>query len=179
LHSISFEMKVENFPVIIFFIIMIIFSLTMFLPKKHHGEYLPIVGQNIQLNELESATTGKVFEPDDTFILHVFASWCGACKRDLSILKKINGKVKIYGLIWKDGQENAIEYHKRKGIYDDILKDKNMHIVLALGIRAMPETFIIGKDGTVYYSYKGPINDVVIKDDILPKFDEIRRIQSK
>lgn len=172
-------MRVEHFPIIVFAAIMAIFAMTTFLPMKNVRENKEIIGRNAEIDNLTSIITQQKFAPHDTYVLHVFASWCGACKRDLPKLSKILTRAKVYGLMWKDEEKKALQYHDVNPIYSDILQDKSNKVILSLGIKSLPETFIIGKDGKIIYSFKGPINEDIVTNVILPKIEQSRALESK
>lgn len=104
-------------------------------------------------------------------LLNVWATWCTACRAEHETLLDIarGGQVRLYGLNYKDGREDAIEYLRALGNpYDWVAVDGDGRVGLDYGVYGAPETFVLAPDGTVAYKQIGPITPEVWRDTLAP-----------
>jgi len=86
---------------------------------------------------------------DRPIVLNVFASWCVPCRAEHT--------------------KDAVRWLANLGNpYERIGSDLNGRIGIEWGISGVPESFIIGTDGTVLFRYVGP----VVGDEAIAKFRE-------
>lgn len=104
-------------------------------------------------------------------ILNVFASWCVPCRAEHGVLTRFVEKdgLRLFGINYKDKPDDATRWLAELGNpYERIGADLNGRAGIEWGISGVPETFIIGTDGTVLYRYVGP----VVGDEAISKFTE-------
>jgi cytochrome c biogenesis protein CcmG/thiol:disulfide interchange protein DsbE len=98
-------------------------------------------------------------------IVNVFASWCAPCRVEHPFLVALaeapavkTGKVALVGLNYKDEAENARRFLGALGNpYAAVGIDPKGRAVIDWGVYGVPETFIVGPDGTIRYKQIGPI----------------------
>ena len=108
-----------------------------------------------------NAETDKILEkltPSKLKIINFFSSWCKSCLAEHKILLKlkheIGGKVKIYGIAWRDLPENSNKFIlQNQNPYDTILIDGKNLIGRSFAIEGVPETFIIDEHGKILYRH--------------------------
>lgn len=103
-------------------------------------------------NILENSTPSKLK------IINFFSSWCSSCLAEHKILLKLKheaeGKVKIYGIAWRDLPENSSKFIlQNQNPYDTILIDSKNLIGRSFAIEGVPETFIINEHGKILYRH--------------------------
>lgn len=104
-------------------------------------------------------------------LLNIFASWCLSCLQEHPLLHelKAKGTLPIYGINWRDKQENARMWLNQYGNpYDKIGADFDGDVIVELGVTGAPETFLVSPKGTIVYHHVGPLTQQVLKNDILP-----------
>jgi len=130
---------------------------------------------------LPSFALPNLFNPQKTFssqslrghvsLLNVWASWCSACNYEHPMLLwiKNNYHVPIYGIIYRDNADDAINYLNRKGNpFVAIGNDERGSVSVDLGIYGTPETFVISPEGRIVYRHLGVIDQRTWNNTIYP-----------
>lgn len=103
-------------------------------------------------------------------VVNLFASWCTPCRAEHPQLMALQaGGVEIVGVAYKDRPEAAARFLVELGDpYSVVALDPEGRFGLELGMAGVPETFVIGADGTVQAVHRGPLTPEVIEETILP-----------
>lgn len=104
-------------------------------------------------------------------VINLFASWCGPCIAEHPLLSRLGGRkgVTIIGIAWNDAPDAVRAFLDEHGTpYGRVYLDDRSSVGLALGIRGVPETFILDAGGVVRYHLQGPLTDAEIDTGILP-----------
>lgn len=108
---------------------------------------------------------------DSPVVVNVFASWCVPCRAEHAVLTSFAQRdgVRLFGINYKDEPEDAVRWLAELGNpYTRIGSDLSGRAGIEWGISGVPETFIVGTDGTVLYRYVGP----VVGEEAVGKFRE-------
>jgi cytochrome c biogenesis protein CcmG, thiol:disulfide interchange protein DsbE len=111
-------------------------------------------------------------------VVNVFASWCGPCRDEHPVLASLaaTGKARLVGINYKDDPENARRFLGRLGNpYSAIGVDTKGRAAIDWGVYGVPETFIVGPDGTIRYKHVGPLSAGVLASVILPEIEKASR----
>jgi len=100
-------------------------------------------------------------------ILNVFASWCAPCRVEHPFLVDMAkheavraGRVQVFGLNYKDEPENARRFLGALGNpYGAVGTDRNGRSSIDWGVYGVPETFLVGKDGTILKKHIGQLTE--------------------
>ncbi|PRX08849.1 UNVERIFIED_ORG: cytochrome c biogenesis protein CcmG/thiol:disulfide interchange protein DsbE [Martelella mediterranea] len=104
-------------------------------------------------------------------LVNVFASWCVPCRQEHPFLMELseNPDVNVVGINYKDNPDNALRFLGELGNpYSAIGVDKRGAAVIDWGVYGVPETFVVGPDGTIIFKKVGPIDPASYAKDILP-----------
>jgi cytochrome c biogenesis protein CcmG, thiol:disulfide interchange protein DsbE len=109
-------------------------------------------GQQIKLASLR----GKVV------VINFWASWCVPCRDEAAFLEKTWKQYKdrdivFLGVDWVDPEPDARKYIKEFGITYTVGPDLGTVIGPLYRIKGVPETYFVGKDGTLAGNALGPI----------------------
>jgi cytochrome c biogenesis protein CcmG, thiol:disulfide interchange protein DsbE len=104
------------------------------------------------------------------YVINIFASWCGPCRAEHPVLMQLRESgVEIVGVAYKDRPENSAAFLTRLGDpFSVVGMDPEGRFGLELGIIGVPETFVIGADGTIVAVHRGPLTPEVIEETIRP-----------
>ena len=157
---------VTKFLIITFFLFVIgIFYLSLDKEKNYNTRSL--VGKKIDQISLESfdgnnSLNIKEFEKNEFTLINFWASWCGPCRLEHSILMSLRKtpKLKLVGINFKDKQINAKNFLKELGNpYHFIAKDEFGKTSINFGVYGIPETILINKKLVILQKYIGPLTD--------------------
>jgi cytochrome c biogenesis protein CcmG/thiol:disulfide interchange protein DsbE len=106
-------------------------------------------------------------------LVNVWASWCVPCHDEAPLLTKLakDKRLQLVGINYKDTSDNARRFLGRYGNpFDVVGVDGNGRAAIEWGVYGVPETFIVGREGTILYKLVGPITpdniDTVLKAEI-------------
>ena len=106
-------------------------------------------------------------------LVNVWASWCVPCHDEAPLLTRLSKdkRLQLVGINYKDTPDNARRFLGRYGNpFDVVGVDGNGRAAIEWGVYGVPETFIVGREGTILYKLVGPITpdniDSVLKAEI-------------
>ncbi len=103
-------------------------------------------------------------------ILNFWASWCATCWKEAHVLEAAHQKYSpqgavVIGIAVNDQREASLRFIKKYNkTYILAPDDKTGTIALDYGVTAVPETFLIDKDGIIRNKVLGAITDSVLKE---------------
>lgn len=92
-------------------------------------------------------------------LVNFFASWCAPCEIEHPELMRLKASgVPIVGVAYKDAPENSAAFIGRLGDpFRHKLIDRDGRAGLEFGVTGVPETYLIGSDGTILAKHSGPL----------------------
>ena len=106
-------------------------------------------------------------------VVNVWASWCVPCHDEAPLLTALakDKRLQIVGINYKDSPDNARRFLGRYGNpFGMVGVDGNGRASIEWGVYGVPETFVVGRDGTIVYKMVGPVTpdnlDSVLKVEI-------------
>ena len=106
-------------------------------------------------------------------VVNVWASWCMPCHDEAPLLTELakDKRLQLVGINYKDGPDNARRFLGRYGNPFGIVGvDGNGRAAIEWGVYGVPETFVVGREGTIVYRLVGPVTpeniDAVLKAEI-------------
>ena len=111
-------------------------------------------------------------------LVNVFASWCVACRAEHPVFMELSRKklVPLHGLNYKDAPDDAAQWLNTMGDpYTRIGADLNGRVAIDWGVYGVPETFVIGADGTIAYKHIGAVTDKILAEKLMPLVENLRK----
>ena len=108
-------------------------------------------------------------------LVNVWASWCVPCRQEHPVMMELTrqGKIEIFGLNYKDKPDNARSFLAELGNpYTALGVDGNGRAAIEWGVYGIPESFLIGKDGTIVWKHVGPFDPQNVATTLLPEIEK-------
>lgn len=148
-------MQLRNFiPFLLFITIISALYLSLNFPTNNANK---LTNLKLQLN------SGKTLDLDDfqgkPYIIHLFASWCSACKEDTSKLKELarHMNAPIIAIAISDNIEKVNKLDRNTLPYDYIAIDSNDQVKKLLKNKILPETILIDAEGAIILRHLGSL----------------------
>jgi cytochrome c biogenesis protein CcmG/thiol:disulfide interchange protein DsbE len=129
-----------------------------------------LTNNGAQVPGLDPATfKGKVS------LVNVWASWCVPCHDEAPLLTTLakDTRVQLVGINYKDAPENARRFLGRYGNpFGVVGTDANGRASIEWGVYGVPETFIVGREGTIVYKLVGPITAENLGAVLMPEIEK-------
>lgn len=128
----------------------------------------PLEGSNLPALT-DAALKGKLT------LVNVFASWCIPCRQEHPILKQLaaDGRLNIVAINYKDKSANALQFLNELGNpFNAIGVDPNGQAAIDWGVYGVPESYLVGPDGTILYKRVGPFDEISMKEGLLPAMEK-------
>jgi cytochrome c biogenesis protein CcmG/thiol:disulfide interchange protein DsbE len=93
-------------------------------------------------------------------VVNIWASWCVPCHDEAPLLVQLAGdtRLQMVGINYKDAPDNARRFLGRYGNPFSIVGvDGNGRASIEWGVYGVPETFVVGREGTIVYKLVGPV----------------------
>jgi cytochrome c biogenesis protein CcmG/thiol:disulfide interchange protein DsbE len=107
-------------------------------------------------------------------VVNVFASWCGPCREEHPQLTELakDGRFRLLGINYKDQPDNALRFLSDFGNpYGAIVVDPKGRAAIDWGVYGVPETFLVGRDGTIIRKFVGPISREALDQAVRPAIE--------
>ena len=143
------------------------------LPSQFEGKIAPALDVG-PLGPLPQLTDAMLRAPE-VKLLNFWASWCAPCRVEHPNLQKMADMgITIYGVNYKDTDENGMRFLEELGNPFKALGTDNGRQAIEWGVYGIPETFIIDARGRIRMRFAGPITERVLRERILPAIEEAR-----
>lgn len=98
-------------------------------------------------------------------VINFWSTWCIPCKQEHPLLQKYPGaypEVVFLGVVYQDDEPKVQRFLERDPVPYQTLMDPNGRVAIGYGVTGVPETYFIGKDGTIRYKQVGPLNEEIL-----------------
>jgi cytochrome c biogenesis protein CcmG/thiol:disulfide interchange protein DsbE len=114
-------------------------------------------GQELRLSDL----VGEIV------VVNFWAPWCLPCRDEHPDLVAIadayaTAGVRVIGIAYQSDTGHVIQYLDELGWGYDVAMDDRSRAAIGFGIRGVPETFFVDRDGTVVAKVTGPVNRALL-----------------
>jgi cytochrome c biogenesis protein CcmG, thiol:disulfide interchange protein DsbE len=145
-------------PATIFLIVaLVLFVVIMGIALFRQNQTQPRVGDTAPSFEVTSYD-GQVYKSEDLLgqivIVNLWANWCAPCHFEAPGFEQIYREyadegVLLLGVNWLDIESEAMSFINRYDLSYPNAPDTGELVYNAFHVQAMPETFVIGRDGRI------------------------------
>lgn len=109
-------------------------------------------------------------------LINFYASWCAACRIEHPLLMRLRAEgVILHGVDWKDQPEAGFKWLMDRGDpYVRVGSDVSGRAGIDMGVSAVPETFVVDRQGVVRYRHVGAITPDDWETKIGPLMEKLR-----
>lgn len=118
---------------------------------------------------------GQSFNPQDfrgrVTLVNFWGSWCPPCREEHPVLMQLSQEkdFDLVGVNYADHRTNALRFLRSFGNpYKTVGHDPTNKTAIEWGVYGPPETFVLGKDGTVLYRHIGILTHDIITSTLRP-----------
>jgi cytochrome c biogenesis protein CcmG/thiol:disulfide interchange protein DsbE len=164
-------------PIIVFAALALLFLYRLFtgepskIPSALIGRPVPAFALEPLPGLVENGRPVPGLSSDDlkgrVTIVNVWASWCGPCRQEHPSLMQLakNPSLRVAGINYKDTPENARRFLGTFGNpFAAVGIDPSGRAAIDWGVYGVPETFIVGPDGTIRHKHIGPLMPEHMRD---------------
>lgn len=147
---------------------------------RHDLSESGLIGRPAPAFALERLGGGAPVTPADfagkPYVINVFASWCAPCRVEHPTLMMLGRSgVPVLGVAYKDEPAKTAAFLEELGDpFAAVGFDATGRYGLELGVAGVPETFVIGADGTIRAIHRGPLDAGLVNKKILPALESSR-----
>ena len=109
-------------------------------------------------------------------LVNVWASWCVPCRQEHPILMELakDDRFTLVGINYKDKPTNALRFLGELGNpFAAVGIDPKGKAAIDWGVYGVPETFLVGPDGTIVYKQVGPFTEEAVREDLMPPIEKL------
>lgn len=160
-------------PVTILALLLVLLGIGLKLDPREVPS--PLIGKPAPAFELPLLEGDAILTPaalaGRPVLVNFFASWCAGCRVEHPLLLELARKegVEIVGVDYKDDPAAGRQWLQRHGNpYRVVAVDRQGAAGLDWGVYGIPETFVLGADGTILFKQIGPMTPQAWERDIRP-----------
>lgn len=136
----------------------------------------PLIGTPVPdtttLDLVESEATMTLAElRGDIVVVNFWAPWCVPCRYEHPDLLRIADEyadfgVKVIGITYQSTEPAVVDYLDELGRGYPVVMDDRSRAAIGFGVRGVPETFFIDRDGIVAAKVAGPVDYAILSATI-------------
>ncbi|NDH08477.1 MAG: hypothetical protein EBY16_02440 [Gammaproteobacteria bacterium] len=95
-------------------------------------------------------------------VIHFWASWCDNCVQELLLLQAWQKRhhQHIIGINYKESPSSLAQFFRlQENIFSPLLLDEHASLGIEIGVVAVPETFVLDRQGSIIYRHQGPLDE--------------------
>ena len=108
-------------------------------------------------------------------LVNVWASWCVPCRQEHPFILELSKdeRLTVVGINYKDQNENALRFLGELGNpFSAIGVDPRGKAAIDWGVYGIPESYLVGADGTILYKRVGPFDEKSVKEGLMPAIEK-------
>ncbi|MET7752243.1 TlpA disulfide reductase family protein [Micromonospora sp. NPDC005367] len=138
------------------------------------GDPIPAPAPALNGNTLDGGRFDLTEARGQVVLVNVFASWCGPCRDELPLLADTARRwsphgLRVVGLNLRDGPEAVRALLAETGTTEiTVLPDPDGTQAVRWGVRGVPETFVVDRDGRIVARQQGVVTRQWLDQRVAP-----------
>ena len=133
----------------------------------------PLAGAKLGTDPMPPITAGS--GRGKLTLVNFWASWCVPCRQEHPVIMALSRdpRLSVVGVNYKDGNENALRFLGELGNpFSEIGLDPNGKMAIDWGVFGIPESYLVGPDGTILYKKVGPFDERSLNEGLYPAIEK-------
>ncbi|WEX77299.1 DsbE family thiol:disulfide interchange protein [Sinorhizobium numidicum] len=108
-------------------------------------------------------------------LVNIWASWCVPCRQEHPIILQLSKdpRLTVVGINYKDRNDNALRFLGELGNpFTAIGVDPAGKAAIDWGVYGIPESYLVGADGTILYKRVGPFDERALREGLTPAIEK-------
>ena len=130
-----------------------------------------LIGEPAPAFDLPSLDGGRLASASlrgEVVVVNFWASWCVPCVEEAPELEAFARQtegmgVRLVGIVYSDVRDKAAAFRDRYGLTFPQAMDPGGRTAIDFGVFGVPETYVIGRDGTVMAKLLGGVDAVTLE----------------
>jgi cytochrome c biogenesis protein CcmG/thiol:disulfide interchange protein DsbE len=129
------------------------------------GQPVPAPGSDRALLPVDAGVHKRLADyRGQVVVLNFWGSWCEPCKEEAPLLERYHRKLTkagvgtVLGVTYQDTPEDSRQFEKEHRLTYPSFRDPGSDLAQAYGARAMPETFILDREGRIHAIARTAVN---------------------
>jgi cytochrome c biogenesis protein CcmG/thiol:disulfide interchange protein DsbE len=106
-------------------------------------------------------------------VMNVYASWCTDCRSESPLLAREQKMLAAHGatlvgVTYEDNSSSTTRFNHQYGLHYPVLRDVNGELVHDFGTYAVPETFVINRQGRIEAIRREPVTAQWFRQVVMP-----------
>ena len=118
------------------------------------GAQTGMIAPDITLQAIDGSQTTLSSLRGKAVLLNLWASWCPPCRAEMPSMERLHARLKdkgvvVLGVDLQEGKREVEDFVREHKISFPVVLDRNGSAGAAYGVRSIPTTFIVGRDGAI------------------------------
>ena len=110
----------------------------------------------LEANLLDGSPVSLADYADRAMLLHFWATWCPICRLEEGEIMRLSRSHPVLTVAMQSGSPSEVEAHLTERERElDVVNDPDGALARRYGVRAVPSTFIIDRDGQIVFRKQG------------------------
>ena len=117
----------------------------------------------LALSDIDGRVHDLASHRGNVVLINFWATWCEPCRLEMPSIQRLRGKLAgkpflVFAVNVDEPEARVRQFVKTTGFDLPVLLDPNKNVTRSWGVRVLPVTFLVGKDGRIRYRLVGDLD---------------------